>query len=294
MAARKLLRYLMSVLRRLIAGRRHALGRLLAGSEEAVVDLPSHQARLLVNVADRIMSKSLLFTGTYEPHVTRVLLDLIRPDSRVLDIGANLGYFTVLAARHAPRGLVRSFEPDPGNFRMLSVNIALNGLQDRVEAHNLAVGDADSTVLLTNLEAGNAGGRLTVSEGATLERLFGKDFPRREVKSVRLDGFLGDAAVDLVKIDIEGFEPKAFAGMQGLLARRKPRILAEFAPANLRNIGGMEGRDLLASLLRHGYSLNAIEFETGRLLPYGSDIEAFLTYFGRHRWDHVDICLLPA
>lgn len=293
MSFRKFFRYCTATLGRLAAGRRHALGRLLAGSDEAIVDLPAHKASLLVNVADRVMSKSLLYTGVYEPHVTKVLLDLIRPDSSVLDIGANLGYFTVLAARHAPRGRVQSFEPDPGNFRMLTVNIALNGLQERVKAHNLAVGDADSTLLLANLDAGNAGGRLTVPENATLERLFGKDFPHREVKAVRLDGFLGDTAVDLIKIDIEGFEPKAFAGMQRLLARHRPRILAEFAPANLKNIGGMEGRDLLASLLKYGYSLNAMEFETGRLLPYGSDIEGFLAWFGRHTWDHVDICLLP-
>jgi hypothetical protein len=100
--------------------------------------------------------------------------------------------------------------------------------------------------------------------------------------------------VDLIKTDIEGFEPKAFAGMERLLARERPRILAEFAPSNLKNVGGVEGGSFLSSLLRHGYTLNAIEFETGRLMQYGADVESFLAYFGRHSWDHMDICLLPS
>jgi FkbM family methyltransferase len=285
----KLAWYASHALRKLSRLDRFAGYRLLSNSPDLVVELKDSPAKMIADVRDTMMSRSLILTGIYEPHVTKVFKDIVKPDSVILDIGANVGYFSVLGASLAPRGKVYAFEPDPGNYRRLVANIYLNGYQGRVEHANMAVGDKAGEILLTNLDAGNAGGRLTVDNAGQVESLFGKDFAYTVVPCVSLDERLGDQKVDVIKIDIEGYEPKAFAGMKRIISENRPDILSEFSPSNLANIGGMDPRAFLGFFLELGYPLTAVEFETGRLIEFGSDPDKAVKYVAGLGVDHVDL-----
>lgn len=285
----KYLRYLSGMARKAAALDRFFIHRAVANTNDVVVALAGTDAKLIVDIKDSMMSRSLLLTGVYEPHVTRVFRDLVKPDSTILDIGANIGYFSVLGASLAPQGKVYAFEPDPGNHQRLIANVFLNGFQGRVDAANMAVGEKEGEIVLTNLGAKNAGGRLTVDSEAQVEALFGAGFARVKVPSVVLDDKLPDVEADVIKIDIEGYEPKAFAGMRRILERCKPAILCEFSPSNLASIGGMQPEAFLGFFLKLGYPLCVIEFETGKLIPFGEDAAGVVSYCRNLGYDHVDL-----
>ena len=140
------------------------------------------------------------------------VMHFLRPGELFVDVGANVGAFTVLAAGVAGAA-VRAFEPNPGTFEMLERNVRLNGLQERVNSVCAAVGQSEGTVQLTT----NLGTENYVTTGATAKN-------SAIVKMIALDKELSEAAPDLLKVDTEGFETEVFSGATNLLKR--PRLRA--------------------------------------------------------------------
>ena len=90
---------------------------------------------------DRFVSRRIAEEGIWEPYETSLVMDLLHPGAVFVDVGANIGYFTVLAATTA--GKVFAFEPDPENFRLLEANLALNALQRKVTAVPAALAEEE-------------------------------------------------------------------------------------------------------------------------------------------------------
>jgi FkbM family methyltransferase len=288
--------YLKGALRSLSRFRPFWLVRLAHGADETVVTLKgvgSHDLRILVNTRDHLMSKSLLWTGTYERHLTRVMLDRLKPEDSVVDIGANLGYFTVLMASCVPRGRVYAFEPDPGNLRLLRTNIALNGFQDRVELYPVALAESAGEVILTNLDDPNGGGRMTMDSAADVDAVFGASFSRQSVASRSWDSmFTEPPQIALIKIDVEGYEPKVFSGMEKMLRAQRPVILMEFSPINIERVGKRDARALMEWLFGMGYRASGISFRTGAIHPIGQNYDTLWDFYKEHgSADHVDLVL---
>jgi FkbM family methyltransferase len=192
-------------------------------------------ARFECDLADAL-SREVCFTGLYEPPVTRVFQRHVRAGGTIVDAGANWGYFTLVAAALCgPHGTVFALEPDPRHIDALSRNLSLNAF-GHVEAVHAAAASAPGSLTLIGYddEAGNRGvSRLTSA---------GEDdaAPRRfTVPAVTLDALTsGSAAVDLVKIDVEGAEGLVLQGMQdGLASRRYHAVLLELHPALLKTRG---------------------------------------------------------
>jgi FkbM family methyltransferase len=147
---------------------------------------------------------------------------LCRPGDCVLDIGANVGDWTVsMAARVGPLGKVLAFEPVP----YLAQTIAKTARVNRhgwVEVHQLALGATDGNTEFS-VERGNSG-------GSRLGRIEG-DFSHITVNTLRLDSFLASRPeidhIDFVKIDVEGFEDAVLQGARASLARFRPGVLFE-------------------------------------------------------------------
>lgn len=201
---------------------------------------------LRLHAVGETLSSTLSRVRTYEPAVSSVIVELLRPGDAMVDVGANIGWHTVLAAEKiGPTGRVYAFEPDPTNFEILEANCATNGLSwvTPVEA---ACGDVNDTALL-RLSATNFGDH-------RLYAVPGEDRPTRSVRLVRLDDELG-TRLDrprLVKIDTQGFEPKVLRGMGAIVERWRPSIVLEFWPHGI--VGAGESVfDILAFIERWGY-----------------------------------------
>lgn len=187
---------------------------------------------LFLDPANPTVSTPLERDGFWERTETEWFLRSIRPGDIVVDIGANIGYYTLLAAqRVGDTGRVYAFEPDPSNFALLERNVGLNGFTN-VVLEQKAVSDAPGVLRLYFSHSNSGDHRIFQPEGE--DRAF------EEVPAVTLDGYFEgrEESVDFVKVDTQGAEGKILAGMSGLVERSPDLVMAvEFSPRHLAGIG---------------------------------------------------------
>jgi FkbM family methyltransferase len=172
-------------------------------------------------------------TGDAEPEVQEALAELVRPGQTVYDVGANIGFFTILCSRLVgPQGRVYAFEPIPQNLATLRHNVKLNALENVTivdRALSAATGTAEMFV-----SPWSAFHSLNV-EGATKQDNHGPEAGEITVQTVTLDEFVreeGVRAPDLVKLDVEGAELVVVEGMRETLSSVKPLLLCELHDTN--------------------------------------------------------------
>lgn len=209
--------------------------------------IPEFDLRLRVHTDD-VIGRHLYKYRRYEPEVGRCLSAHVRfePGDVVLDVGANIGWYSMIVQRMAGSPLdILAFEPDPDNFALLTENIRRNGCR-MVTPVEAAAGPEAAEQLLYRFAKGNAGRHslLPIHSGSSVR-----------IKTVRLDETwqergLGNRVLRLIKIDVEGYELKALQGAGDLLARCH-WLLAEYSPGFMRR-GGMEPADLVDLLEGHG------------------------------------------
>lgn len=196
----------------------------------------------------------------YEAPEVRFIKRWLRRGDLVVDVGAHVGFFTLLAANLVgPSGHVRSFEPVPANFDALNANLALNGYS-WVAALRAAVSDAPGTVSL-----GLADTRLVGA--STADFTVGGELSSVEAPAVKLDDVLGEAGrVRLLKIDAEGHEPQVLAGAAGVLESSPPDAILFEVNAQLLARRGASAEDILNPLATLGYRFHALD-RRGRFRP---------------------------
>jgi len=163
--------------------------------------------------------------GTYEPELQEIIRRLVQPGMVVYDVGANIGYVSLLFARAVgEKGQVYAFEALPGNVERIRANLALNPWA-RVTPVGMAVVDAARPVeFLTH--ASGAMGKAAGSAGRQ-DQSYGEHV---QVAGTSLDEFIytqGGPLPQVVKIDIEGGEVLALPGMRRLLREGRPLVLLE-------------------------------------------------------------------
>jgi FkbM family methyltransferase len=197
------------------------------------------------------IARDVCLMGVYEPQETALLRALLRPGMTCVDVGANWGYFTLLAADlTGVQGCVIALEPDPRLFQTLRRNVEANDL-GQVQALQLAASDAPGSLWLEGHDprSDNRGTShlvSTVRDGTVSFR----------VESSTIDALLDArnvSMVDLLKMDIEGAEALALRGMrEGLAARRYARVLLELHPTLLGEHGSSVG-EIISLMLDAGY-----------------------------------------
>lgn len=174
-------------------------------------------------------ASGVLYTRLPEWESMRFLLDYLRPGEAFVDVGANVGTYTLLAASVEGTRVV-AFEPSSRTHARLAENVRLNGLDrpGRVDARPVAVGDRDGWVELTvGLDTVN---RIVPSQPRGPASGWGADPtpPAESVAICRLDTALADVpGVGLIKIDVEGHEPAVLRGARELISRDGPALIAE-------------------------------------------------------------------
>jgi FkbM family methyltransferase len=194
---------------------------------------------------DALIAEGIMANRTYEPHVTAILERELTRESTFVDIGANMGWFTLLGASIARR--VIAIEPNHNNVQLIYHSLLANGFKN-VKVLECAVTDAPRLLQLNFLRSnGSVAAIDEVQEATTV------------VRGDSLDILLSDVDhVDVIKMDIEGHEPIALRGMGQILTRFRPVLLAEFHPMAIRANSGGEPVEFLNSLSGLGYKLAVI------------------------------------
>jgi FkbM family methyltransferase len=229
------------------------------------LDIPGLKPGLKMQVhdsGDQMISTRLKRDRCWEAYETRLTLEHLKPGDTYVDVGANIGYYTLIAAqRVGPEGKVIAYEPDPKNFSLLEANVALNNLP-QVQIFPYALYDKDFE------------GELFLSENNFGDhRVYSDDIirPSQKIQLIHGDRHLQllTQRVNFLKIDTQGAEFFVVKGLQNVLAnnRQHLHIILEFCPYGIRH-SGADGHELLELL-------NALE------MPY-------------QIIDHQQECLIPA
>lgn len=202
---------------------------------------------------EQFVSRQIFWFGIFEPREANVFRSAVKRGMTVVDVGANVGQYTLLAAKRVgPEGYVHTFEPASRNFAVLKRNVERVGFHDRVKLNKMALGSRPHQ---TNLVLTPDGGSNWISEGDkdpadTLER----------VECGTLDDYLFAnrmPVVHLIKIDAEGSDLEVLKGAVKTLERDAPLLFVEFAARCLTRFGATP-EEMLKFLLTLGYRPHAM------------------------------------
>jgi len=189
-----------------------------------------HNGQLIRLVPQDHIQKQILWYGFYEKNYILLWEKLIKDDSIVFDIGANIGYYSIVAANKAKHGEVHAFEPISSTFHALQQNIILNNLKNVIVNQNgvsNAPGIYDYYISSTD-NSGMSGMQPSENFSGHIEK----------IQTITIDQYSTDrnlSSVDFVKIDIEGNELNALMGMKNTLTKFKPVLFIEILNEHLTN-----------------------------------------------------------
>jgi len=205
-----------------------------------------------------------------------------------IDVGANLGTYTLIGAqRVGGAGRVIAIEASPSIGALLQANVEVNGFKERAKVYCCAVGAREEVVTLYEFSAQRGSNTLLESIAEDASRQGDEEIVAREVECRRLDDIVAEAGpgrIDLVKIDVEGFEHEVLLGARESLRRFRPRLILEWHRSFFEGRPGSAEAlyDLLTEQL--GYRLRRIGNE-GKSFPV--DFAQLMAF------DHSDILAEP-
>jgi FkbM family methyltransferase len=177
--------------------------------------------RLLLDPNDLQLCCHMTERGVWEEHVREILALCLQPGGTYVDVGANVGLHTLYASAIVQQtGKCYAFEASPRAYDFLKVNIDVNGLVGWVFPYNAIVSDTKKKMQFYHHNTHPMQSAITIPE-ATIQQTSAnsEDLTIFEIESVTLDDELGDIVVDVLKIDVEGYEPQVVAGARKIIQR---------------------------------------------------------------------------
>jgi len=293
---RSQLRLLESVEDRAAGAGWHGRRWYVVNRDEVPVEIATSGRRLFAMPSDTHIGAPLIAGQPHEAHVETALRDHLKPGATFLDIGANIGVFTTLGASLVGEtGHVFAVEPIPRNLALIERACQRNGFRN-VELIRAAASDrVGGTDLRTHISTSNsatpaaAGERLRSETGGATIR----------VPTVVLDDALAKIdRLDLVKIDVEGMEPRALRGLSRTLDRFHPVLISEFHPWAIERASGESPLDFLESLSEWYASITVLHrdgttedcFDAGSVMVAWRRVNEAANLDGRV---HLDLLLTP-
>lgn len=213
--------------------------------------------KMYLDTTDSLGLSSSEFHENFE---TQLVRNLIKKGDTVLDIGANIGYYTLIFAKLVGReGKVFAFEPDLENFNLLKKNVKINGYRN---------------IILVNKAVSNKNGKekLYISiYNKGDHRIFDVNDGRKyiEIETIKLDDYFKNynGNIDFIKIDVQGAEGGVIEGMLNLLEKNRDlKILSEFVPS-LSTLFGFKPKEFFNMLLKNGFKPNYIDEKRQKIFP---------------------------
>ncbi len=207
-------------------------------------------SKMMLDLSDKGINRDLFLRGCRKPGCTQTLKKVLTNGMQVVDIGANIGYYALLSARLVGNtGRVYAIEPDTKNFELLRRNVQLNSLSERLELHNLAIGNYIGDSLLEISDQFNLHKIMLEKPGDKSKKNYIK------VQMVTLDHFCENKHVDFVRMDVEGFEYYILQGMHHILQERDLKLFIEVHPDRINEMG-KSVEEMLRVLVELNYAVS--------------------------------------
>ena len=160
--------------------------------------------------------RCIYLMGIYERNTIRHLIKLINPGMTIVDVGANIGAYTLVLSKHLSGGQIYSFEPNPRTLKFLKKNIEINQVKN-VNVIEFGLSDCEETAMLNTPSLSQA----SINKFKTSDQV-------EAIKLITLDKFCSENNInniDILKIDIEGHEKKCLDGSAGIIDKSKNIII---------------------------------------------------------------------
>jgi FkbM family methyltransferase len=226
--------------------------------------------KIYLNSRDMSLTPSIMISGVWEAHVSRLLERVLRPGDCFIDVGANCGYFTLLGARLAgPQGLAVAVEPQKPLAALIDRSLHVNGYKARSLVINAALGDHVETRALQRI--GDMTGSAFIAPENWRPRSDGEaesvdviDFPTLLDRAARVAR--KPVRPNVIKIDVEGFEYACWTSMRPHIAEQDAvMLLMEFSPGRYRS-HGHDAKAFLAEIDGAGFRIDEVQRD-GSLRP---------------------------
>jgi len=195
------------------------------------------------------VQRSLFYRGTYEPVTSSLVKDALNQGDTFLDVGANAGHYTFLAAgKVGTAGSVYAIEASPSTAALLADDVCRNGLAETVRVHNVAALDRQGWLPLYGSEGCSSIGMRSLHQVADSSAAI------EEVKAMPLDDLLPEVQPAVIKVDVEGADLRALIGMRQMIERAYPRLIVVEAEDDLLRRFRDSVHELTSYMQRHGYS----------------------------------------
>jgi len=211
---------------------------------------------------DKLDSLELFLHGSHEEFETETVKKIIKKGDIVLDVGANIGYYTLIFAKLVGKdGIVFAFEPEPTNFDLLKKNVTINGYKNVILIRKALSDRTGKTKLfLSEVHLGD-------------HRIID---PKETRNSIEIDTITGEdyfrdlnKKINFIKMDIQGAEILALRGMSSLLQKMNEiKIMIEFAPIWLKY--GNDPLELLSLLNEYDFKVSDIDVSRKKIIPIDS------------------------
>ena len=230
---------------------------------------------LFFPIGDIVMAPTIAASGMWEENEISWLKSNVSHGDRCINVGANVGYFSIwLGVLAGPSGSVVAFEPNSKLMQAFKLNIKNSNLKN-IKIVKAAVGNRTGFQWLF-LNEKNYGDsrmfdpRITTGGGDYRQHGFPRIPKRRLVRIVELDKVL-DQKIDVVLIDTQGFDHLVLRGMKSIIEKYKPKVLTEFVPQWLIDMGENPA-SVLDEYMSWGYDVGSVDFE----VPLGSSSKDIL------------------
>ncbi|MBI5779285.1 MAG: FkbM family methyltransferase [Planctomycetes bacterium] len=237
-----------------------------------LININGFKNKMYVNTADIGFIPMLLRYGTLqvEQYKIKVFTQIVKKGMVIADIGANIGYYTLIAARLVGKnGIVYAFEPAPNNYKLLCKNIRASGYLNVVPLQK-ALSNKQEKLKLYVSDAEMAGHSFSMNTRLNSLKNLDDQINSVEVEAVTLDEYymnvIKNTRIDILKINIEGAEELALDGANKILTNSNPKILIEFWPYALKNLG-TDPVKLLHKLRKYGFKIQFIDEKKQSLEP---------------------------
>jgi FkbM family methyltransferase len=252
------------------------------GPDDVVVHRLDDGTTLYLDRDDGAVSQPLLH-GDYEAHLVPIFRQFCRPGMTVVDVGANVGLYTMLASSLVGKsGRVVAVEPNSENCRLILLSLDANDAEN-VELLPLALDRGRGWSNLSGHFGSNGG--LVSGDAAGLTSGWSEIVP-----TFALDDLVQDP-VHFLKIDVEGAEGRVVAGAQRILETSRPVVATELSLEMLPRVSGISGEEYLGGFAALGYSISLLNRHTGRPDPPTTVADLLASW--KNPFQIEDLLLLP-